>query len=77
MTTTSRGISQRTSKARPSHTPGRDKKGNCVRSPDAMLACSANPYKGAGLKGESKAKYNRFWKKAFALNGIKKAEPSE
>lgn len=72
MSTSSRRLSEQAKPSRNSHTPGKDKGGFCVRSPDSAIACSANPYKGAGLKGQNRAKYNRFWDKMLAVNGVKK-----
>lgn len=72
MSTTSRRLSKKAS--RNSHTPGREKGGFCVRTPDAALATSLNPYKGSGLKGQNLARYNRFWNKMLPVNGIKPKE---
>ena len=76
MSSTSRRLSQRGKTSRNSHTPGKDKGGYCVRNPDAMIAINTNPYKGQGLKGQTKARYNRFWNKMFAVNGVKKQDQS-
>ena len=69
MTTTSRGISNRTKHARASHTPGRGKGGFCVKPKDSGIAISGNPYKGAGLKGNRKATYDRLWKRYKGAKG--------
>ena len=72
MSTTSRRISQRIKGNRNSHTPGREKGAYCVRTPDAELAISLNPYKGAGLKGQNRSSYQRFWDRSYSINGVKK-----
>lgn len=72
MATTSRRLSARSKASRNSHTPGKEKGGFCVRSPDAAIACSTNPYKGSGLKGQTKSSYNRWWTKMLAVNGVKR-----
>lgn len=77
MSTSSRRLSARGRTSKNSHTPGKDKGGNCVRSPDASIACSTNPYKGQGLKGQVKARYNRFWTKMYAVNGVKPSLATE
>ena len=74
MSTSSRRLSQRSKTSKNSHTSGRSKGGLCVKHPDAALACSANPYKGSGLKGQTKASYNRWWSKMLPVNGIKVKE---
>lgn len=71
MTTTSRRLAAKGKTNKPSHTPGKDKGGFCVRSADAAIACTTNPYKGQGLKGQVKARYNRWWNKMLPVNGIK------
>lgn len=68
MATTSRRLCAKAKAHRNSHTPGKDKGGNCVRTPDAMLAISVNPYKGQGLKGNTLSSYNRFWARAASAN---------
>lgn len=68
MATTSRRLSARGKASRNNHTPGKDKGGNCVRTPDAALATRINPYKGQGLKGNTLASYTRFWARAAAVN---------
>lgn len=60
MTTSSRRLSLRAKHSRASHTPGKTKGGFCVRPKDAGTAMSGNPYKGAGLKGNNKAVYDRL-----------------
>lgn len=74
MTTTSRGLSRRLKHARASHTPGIEKGGFCVRPKDHGTATSGNPYKGAGLKGNRKAVYDRLWQRWYGANNIKKKE---
>lgn len=69
MSTSSRRISARVNGNRNSHTPGKDKGAFCVRRPDANLAISLNPYKGAGLKGQNRARYERFWNSMIIVNG--------
>lgn len=69
--TTSRRLAKKVSGNRNSHTPGKDKGAFCVRMPGASLAISLNPYKGAGLKGQNLANYNRFWNKMLLVNGVK------
>lgn len=70
MSTSSRRLSQKTKPSRNNHTPGKDKGGYCVRKPDAMLACSANPYKGRGL-GAAQGKYDAWWTYAKNAKGNK------
>lgn len=60
MTTTSRRISQATSTSRPSHTAGRTKGSFCVRPKDFGLYTNGNPYKGAGMKGNTAAQRLRL-----------------
>lgn len=74
MTTTSRGISRKLKHGRASHTPGISKGAYCVRPKDHGLAVNGNPYKGAGLKGNALATYDRLWSRWYAINGIKKKE---
>lgn len=71
MTTTSRRLSEKSRPSRNNHTPGRTKGGYCVKHPDSGVACSANPYKGQGLKGQRLASYDRWWTKMFSVNNVK------
>ena len=72
MATTSRRLSAKAKTSKGSHTPGKTKGGNCVRHPDSHIACSANPYKGDGLKGNKRASYTRWWDRMKSINGGKK-----
>ncbi len=69
MTTTSRGLSRKTANSRPSHTAGKTKGGFCVKPKDAGIAMAGNPYKGAGLKGNNLATYNRLWARYKGAKG--------
>ena len=69
MATTSRRLSQRASTSKPSHTPGHTKGGYCVRPKDCGIAISGNPYKGAGLKGNNAATYDRLWARYKGAKG--------
>lgn len=48
MTTTSRRLAAKSKDSKPSHTAGKTKGGNCVKSPLKTWGATANPYK---LKG--------------------------
>lgn len=50
MSTTSRGLSNKLKHSRMSHTPGKEKGGNCTKSPLKTFGMNANPYK---LKGHA------------------------
>lgn len=68
MTTTSRRVSQASRTHKPSHTPGKDKGGNCVRPKDHGIFTNGNPYKGAGLKGDKGNRYLRIADRYAAAN---------
>ena len=65
MTTTSRRLSQRGAHARTSHTPGKEKGGNCTKSPLKTFGMNANPYK---LKGNKATQYVKYSELTRSLN---------
>lgn len=69
MATSSRRLSQKTANSRPSHTAGKTKGGYCVKPKDSGVAVAGNPYKGAGLKGNFRATYDRLWARYKAAKG--------
>lgn len=60
MSTTSRRLSRSAKVSKNSHTPGRTKGANCVRPKDHGIYTNGNPYKGAGMKGETATKRLRL-----------------
>lgn len=69
MSTSSRRLSQKIHASRSSHTPGKDKGGFCVKPKDSGIAVNGNPYKGAGIKGNNAATYERLWNRYKSANG--------
>lgn len=69
MATTSRRLSEKVAPHRPSHTDGKTKGGFCVKPKDAATATAGNPYKGAGLKGNQRATYDRLWARYKSAKG--------
>ena len=47
----------------------KDKGGFCVKPKDSGIAMTGNPYKGAGLKGNNAATYNRLWARYKGAKG--------
>lgn len=74
MTTTSRGISKKLKHGRASHTPGKTKGIWCQKRKDVGIALNGNPYKGAGLKGNTLATYTRIWDAFLSINHGKRKE---
>jgi len=60
MSTTSRRVSSAGKGSRNSHTPGRDKGVTCKRLKDFGVYVHGNPYKGAGMKGNTAAQRLRL-----------------
>lgn len=69
MSTSSRRLSLAGKTSKNSHTPGKTKGGNCVRPKDFGIAINGNPYKGAGMKGETGSKYCRLWDRYKSAKG--------
>lgn len=65
MTTTSRRLSAKSRVAKPSHTPGKTKGGNCVKSELKTWGGKANPYK---LSGGDVHKYAKYTELVHSLN---------
>ena len=69
MSTSSRRLSANAKSHRGSHTPGKQKGGNCVKPKDYGIAINGNPYKGAGLKGNNASTYTRLWDRYKSAKG--------
>ena len=65
MTTTSRRLSLRSAHARASHTPGKEKGGNCTKSPLKTFGMNANPYK---LKGHKASQFVNYTAHVKSIN---------
>lgn len=69
MSTSSRRLSKKGKTAKNNHTPGKTKGGFCIRPKDFGIAVSGNPYKGAGLKGNTLGAYDRLWARYKSAKG--------
>lgn len=73
MATTSRRLSAKCKTAKPSHTPGREKGGNCVKTALKTFGATANPYK---LKGYGLRLFDAYTDEVYRLNGQKRPYPT-
>lgn len=71
MSTTSRRLSAKSRVSRPSHTPGKTKGGNCVKSSLKTWGMNANPNK---LKGGDVGKYAAYCSEVDSYKGNERSK---
>jgi hypothetical protein len=74
MTTSSRRLSQKGRTSKPSHTSGKSKGGQCVKSALRTFGMNANPYK---LKGAAANRYIKYCREVDSYKGNEKSQTTK